>query len=151
MQPSKRETSDLALSRALIFTAALTCGVLTALAVQIQLRRMGLDVVSLWQNLFSPGALQLRTAGPWWAIAGSAFIAGGVVAAVLSRFPPPWRGFRVIRWILGGLLVFALAHVGHGAAPPSGGGAAAQVAASLTALCVAVLMAMFGAFFTLRR
>lgn len=151
MQPSKREISELALSRTLIFTTALTCGVLTALAVQIQLSRMGLDVVSLWQNLFSPGALQLRTAGPWWAIAGSAFITGGVVAAVLSRFPPPWRGFRVIRWILGGLLVFALAHVGHGAAPPSGGGAAAQVAASLTALCVAVLMAMFGAFFTLRR
>ena len=62
MQPPKREISELALSRALIFTTALTCGVLTALAVQIQLSRMGLDVVSLWQNLLSPGALQLRTA-----------------------------------------------------------------------------------------
>jgi hypothetical protein len=151
MQPPKRETSDLALPRALIFTAALTCGVLTALAVQIQLNRMGLDIVSLWQNLFSPKALQLRTAGPWWAIAGSAFIAGGVVAAVLSRFPPPWRGFRLIRWILGGFIVFGLAHVGHGATASSAGDAGAQVAASLTALSVAVLMAMFGAFFTLRR
>jgi putative copper export protein len=150
MQPPKREIS-LALPRTLIFTTALTCGLLTALAVQIQLSRMGLDVVSLWQNLFSPKALQLRTAGPWWAIAGSAFIAGGVVAAMLSRFPPPWRGFRMIRWILGGILVFALAHVGHGAAQASGSGARAQVAASLTAFCVAVLMAMFGAFFTLRR
>src|SRR5262245_12530152 len=151
MQPPKREMSELALSRALIFTTALTCGVLTALAVQIQLNSMGLDVVSLWQNLFSPGALQLRTAGPWWAIAGSAFIAGGVAAAVLSRFPLPWRGFRLIRWILGGFIVFGLAHVGHGAATASAGGAGAQVAASLAALCVAVLMAMFGAFFTLRR
>ena len=62
MQPPKREISELALSRALIFTTALTCGVLTALAVQIQLSRMGLDVVSLWQNQLSPGALQRPSA-----------------------------------------------------------------------------------------
>lgn len=149
MPSPKRETA--ALPRVLIFATALTCGVLTALAVQMQLSRMGLDVAGLWQNLFSPKALQLRTAGPWWAIAGSAFIAGGIVAAVLSRFPPPWRGFRVIRWILGGCLVFALAAVGHGAAAPPEGGAGAHLAASLAALGVAVVLAMFGAFFTLRR
>src|SRR6266511_1653878 len=111
MQHPKRDLSELVLPRALIFTTALTCGVLAALVVQIQLSRAGLDVVGLWQNLFSTKALQLRTAGPWWAIAGSAFIASGAVAAALSRFPLPWRGFRLLRWILGGIIVFALAHV----------------------------------------
>jgi hypothetical protein len=52
---------------------------------------------------------------------------------------------------LGGFIVFGLAHVGHGATASSAGDAGAQVAASLTALSVAALMAMFGAFFTLRR
>ncbi len=151
MQHPKRDLSELVLPRALIFTTALTCGVLAALVVQIQLSRAGLDVVGLWQNLFSTKALQLRTAGPWWAIAGSAFIASGAVAAALSRFPLPWRGFRLLRWILGGIIVFALAHVGHAAAGAAGTGAGAQVGASLAALGVAVLMAMFGAYFTVRR
>jgi hypothetical protein len=151
MQHPKRDLSDLVLPRVLIFTTALTCGVLAALVVQIQLSRTGLDVVGLWQNLFSTKALQLRTAGPWWAIAGSAFIASGAVAAALSRFPLPWRGFRLLRWILGGIIVFALAHVGHAAAGAPGTGAGAQVGASLAALGVAVLMAMFGAYFTVRR
>jgi len=151
MRNPKRDLSDIALPRALIFTTSLTCGVLAALVVQIQLSRAGLDVTGLMQNLFSTKALQLRMAGPWWAIAGSAFIAGGAIAAVLSRFPPPWRGFRLLRWILGGLVVFALAHAGHTAAATPGTGAGAQVGANLAALCVAALMAMFGAYFTVRR
>jgi hypothetical protein len=143
----KRELPELELPRSLIFTSALTCGVLAALVVQIQLSRAGMDVTRLLQNLSST----LRMAGPWWAIAGSAFIASGAMAAALSRFPPPWRSFRLLRWILGGIIVFGLAHAGHAGAATAETGAGMQVGASLAALCVAVLMAMFGAYFTVRR
>jgi hypothetical protein len=148
---AKRELPGIALPRPLIITTALTCGVLAAMVVQIQMSRAGLDVAGLLQNLLSAKALQLRMAGPWWAITGSAFIVGGVVGAVLGRFPLPWRGFRLLRWIAGGIVVFALAHVGHEAAAMPGPGAAAQVGASLAALCVAALMAMFAAHCTVRR
>src|SRR5712691_13225348 len=134
MQNPKRELPEIALPRSLIF------GVLAALVVQIQLSRAGMDVTGLLQNPSST----LRMAGPWWAIAGSAFIVGGAVAAALSRFPPPWRSFRLLRWILGGIIVFALAHVGHAGAAIVETGPGMRVGASLAALCVAVLMAMFG-------
>lgn len=147
MASSKRELPELELPRSLIFTSALTCGVLAALVVQLQLSRTGMDVTGLLQNPSST----LRMAGPWWAIAGSAFIASGAVAAALSRFPPPWRSFRLLRWILGGIIVFGLAHVGHAGAATVETGAGMQVGARLAALCVAVLMAMFGAYFTVRR
>jgi len=147
MPSPKRELPEIALPRSLIYTSALTCGVLAALAVQIQLSRAGMDVTGLLQNPSST----LRMAGPWWAIAGSSFIAGGAVAAALSRFPPPWRSFRLLRWIMGGVIVFGLAHVGHAGAATVETSAGMQVGASLAALCVAVLMAMFGAYFTVRR
>ena len=129
----------------------MSCGVLAAMAVQIQLSRAGLQVDSLLQNFLSAKSLQLRTAGPWWAMAGSAFIVSGVVAAVLGRFPLPWRGFRLLRWMAGGAAVFALAHVGHAAVSTRGPATTAELAANLAALCVAALMAMFGAYFMVRR
>jgi hypothetical protein len=147
MPNPKQELPEIALPRSLIFTSALTCGVLAALVVQIQLSAAGMDVTGLLRNPSST----LRMAGPWWAIAGSAFIVGGAVAAALSRFPPPWRSFRLLRWILGGIIVFALAHVGHAGAAIVETGPGMQVGANLAALCVAVLMAMFGAYFTVRR
>jgi hypothetical protein len=150
-KPEKRELSEIDLPRSLVFTTAMTCGVLTALVVQILLTRTGLDVVNLLQNLLSAKGLPLRTAAPWWVIALSAFFASAVAAALLSRFPPPWRGFRLPRWILGGAVVFALAHVGHSATAMPGVGIGVQVSASLVAFAVAVLMAMFGAYFTIRR
>ena len=98
---------------ALIFTSALTCGVLAALALRIYLSQAGFDFAALWQNLLGAGARQLRTTGPWWAIAGLAFVTGGIVAAALSRLPPPWRRHRPLRWTAGALLVLLLAHIGH--------------------------------------
>jgi hypothetical protein len=79
--------SPVALPPALIYAAALTCGVLAALALQIYLSSAGFDLAGLWENLFASSARQLRTAGPWWAIAGVAFVTGGITAAALSRFP----------------------------------------------------------------
>ena len=151
MQKTKPDLSPVALPRGLIYTTALTCGVLAALALQIYLTRSGYDLVGLWANAFSTKAMQLRTAGPWWAIAGVAFVVSGATAAALSLLPLPWRRFRLLRWALGAAVVFALADIGHSATVPGGIGAGANVAASFGALAIAALMAMFGAYFTVRR
>ena len=45
MQEHKRDPSPTGLPRPLIYSAALTCGVLAAMALQIQLGRAGFDLV----------------------------------------------------------------------------------------------------------
>ena len=147
MQHSRRELPGI-----LIYSAAITVGVLAALAVQIWFTHAGYDPVGIWQDLFSSKSLQLRAAGPWWVMAGAAFVASGAIAAALSRLPLPWRRWRIIRWILGIVLVFALAHVGHlGASAVTEVRAGTQVAVSLGTLFVAAVMALLGAFLTARR
>jgi hypothetical protein len=136
--------------RALTYVTALTCGVLTALAFEIYLSRAGYDLVSAWSSLFSTRSMQLRTAGPWWGVAGVAFVTGGAVAWALRRAPPPWRRWRLLRWLAGALIVYVLAQIGH-SAPSSTASAGAQVAASLSAMTAAALMALCGAYFTVRR
>jgi hypothetical protein len=119
--------------------------------LQIYLGRFGVDLVSLGHSLSSGKAPQLRAAGPWWAIAALGFIVGGAAGAALSRFPLPWRRFRLLRWAAGAALVLLLADIGHSAAAPRGVGAAAQLAVSLAAIALAALMAMLGAYITGRR
>jgi hypothetical protein len=151
MQRPRPELSDTALPPALIYSAAVLCGVLAALALQMLLSRAGFDLAAVWENLFASGARQLRTTGPWWAIAGIAFITSGATAAALSRVTLPWRRFRLLRWAAGAIIVFLLADIGHSAAAPEGVGAGANVAARLAALSVAALMAVLGAYLTVRR
>jgi hypothetical protein len=151
MSNGKREKLDLPLPTTLVYATALTCGILAAMAVQIQLGRAGYDLIGAWHNLASLRAMQLRTAGPGWAILGSAFIVGGVTAGALSRLPPPWRRFRLLRWLAGAALVFLLADIGHHAAELAGKETGANVIASLGAMGVAALMALGGAYLTVRR
>jgi hypothetical protein len=151
MRNGKREISGAPLPVTLVYGTALTCGVLAAIAVQIQINRAGFDFIGLWQNLFSSQAMQLRSAGPWWAIAGMAFIVGGAVAAALSRVTLPWRRLRLLQWAVGTGLVFLLADIGHHAATLPPAEAAANTAATLAVLMVAGLMALCGAYFTVRR
>src|SRR5262245_8798501 len=151
MQTPKRDISAVALPPALIFTTALTCGVLAALALQIYLEQAGFDFAALWQNLLGAGTRQLRTTGPWWGIAGLAFVTGGIVGAALSRLPPPWRRHRPLRWTAGALLVLLLAHIGHSAAGPEAASPGANVAVALAALVVAALFAALGAYLAMRR
>jgi hypothetical protein len=151
MRNGKREISDVPLPATLVYTTAMTCGVLAAIAVQLQLNRSGFDLIGLWKNLSSARAMQLRTAGPWWAIAGLAFIVGGITAAALSRFSLPWRRFRLLRWAAGAAIVFLLADTGQHSAGLSRVDAGANAAADLGALLVAALMALCGAYFTVRR
>jgi len=152
MQSPKRDLSSIALPPGLIYATALTCAVLAALALQIYLRGAGFDFASLWgENAFGGSARELRTTGPWWAIAGIAFVTGGVIAAALSRFPPPWRRLRLLRWVAGAALVLLLAQVGHPSAAPEGVGPGAHVAASLAALVLAAVMGLLGAYVAVRR
>ena len=108
MPTGKRDKFDVPLPTTLVYATALTCGVLAAMALQIQLGHSGYDLVGLWRDPSSLRAMQLRTAGPWWAIVGLAFIVGGVTAAALSRLPLPWRRFRLLRWVAGAILVLLL-------------------------------------------
>ena len=147
MQNTSREFPGI-----LIYMCALTFGVLAALAVLIWFSRAGFDPVSTWRDLFSTKALQLRAAGPWWAIAGAAFIVSGATAAALSRLPLPWHRFRTVRWLLAAVLVFGLGDIGHSATAVTGkAGIGANVAISLAALGLAAVMALLGAYFTARR
>jgi hypothetical protein len=148
-QSSKLELGGTELSPILVRATALTCGVLAALAMQIYLAGFGFDLVAIWQSLSSGKGMQLRTAGPWWAMAGAAFIVSGVVAATLSRLPPPWHRLRLLRWVAGAALVFLLEDISHSVTMQ--GSAAANLAATLAALAIAALMAMLGAFFSNRR
>jgi len=130
---------------ALIFTTALTCGVLAVLALQIYLSRAGFDLAALWENVLA-NARQLRTTGPWWATAGLAFAIGGAVAAALTRSRLPFRRLRLLRWTAGAILVLVLADIGHSAsasAPDAGTGV--TVAARLAGLGLATVMAALGA------
>jgi hypothetical protein len=145
-----RDRSPVDMPRPLVYATALTCGVLAAMALQIYFARIGFDLVSLWQTLLS-GKGELRTLGPWWAIAGLAFIVGGAVAAALARLPLPWRRFRLLRWAAGAGIVLALADIGHSAGAPDGVGAAANLATSLGALAIAAVMALLGAHITAGR
>ena len=147
----KHELSSVPLPPTLIYATALTCGVLAAIGLQLYLNRAGYDLVSLWQNLLSPRAMELRTAGPWWAIAGVAFIVSGATAAALSRLPLPWRRFRLLRWVAGAAIVFVLADLGRSSAGTARVDAGANAFASLGALALAALMGLCGAYFTARR
>lgn len=151
MPNPKRPAADLALDPALIYATAATCGVLAALAVQIQLARAGFDPVGLWQSLSTRGAMQLRSAGPWWALPAVAFVIGGVIAAVLSRAPLPWRRFRLLRWLGGAVVVFVLAELGQHSTELPAGEPGANVLANLGVLIVAALMSLGGAYLTIRR
>jgi hypothetical protein len=141
------------LPHALVLVTATTCGVMAAMVAQVLLARRGIELANVWRDLVSSRGLHLRGAGAWWVMAASGFLVGAAVAGAISRLPVPWVGFRLLRWIVGAAVVFALAHVGHSAAlkAEAGGAVGVHVAASFGALCAAALMALFGAYFAAKR
>jgi hypothetical protein len=117
--------------------------------VQILLSRAGIEFAAAWDSLFSR-VPQVRSAGIWWLMVGSAFLVSAAVAGTLSRLPWPWHRFRLLGWLLAGAVLFGLADIGH--SPPAAAHAiGVQVGASMVALCAAALMALFGTFFAVRR
>jgi hypothetical protein len=138
------------LSRTLVYVTGMTCGLIAAIAAEILLRRTGIEIADTWRSLASGQALQMRAASVFWLMIGSAFVMSAVVAAALSRLPPPWLSLRTLRWIASAVIVFALAEVGHIAAITVGHGGGAHTAMSMVALVAAALVALFGAYFATR-
>jgi hypothetical protein len=151
MQTEIRELPRTEVPRPLIYATAVTCGVLAAMAVQILLGTRGIELAGMWRNLLSTQALQLRSAGAWWLLVMSSILVGAMVAAALSRLPLPWHDFRLPRWIMSALVVFALAETGHLATTAITHSPGAQIAVTLTALGAAALMSFFGAYFAVKR
>jgi hypothetical protein len=138
------------LSRALVYVTGMTCGVLAAIAAEIMLRRTGIEIADTWRSIASGQSLQMRAVSVFWLMIGSSFVVSAVVAAALSRLPPPWLRLRTLRWLASAGLVFALAEVGHIAAITAGHGGGAHTAMSMLALVAAALVALFGAYFATR-
>jgi len=151
MQSPKRDPFSAPLPPALIYAAALTCGVLAALTLEIYLTGAGFGPANLWENFLSSGTRDLRTAGPWWGIAALAFVVSGITAAALSRFPPPWHRYRLLRWVAAGVILLLLEDITHSAGGPEAVAAGTTLAVRLIALCVAALMTLLGAYVAVRR
>ena len=138
------------LSRALVYVTSMTCGVLAAIATEILLRRTGVEIADTWRSIASGQSVQMRAVSVFWLMIGSSFVVSAVVAAALSRLPPPWLRLRTLRWLASAVLVFALAEVGHIAAITAGHGGGAHTAMSMLALVAVALVALFGAYFATR-
>ena len=145
-----RELPRMEVPRPLVLVAATTCGVLAAIAAQIVLAQRGIELAGMWLEPVGRG-FHLRAAGAWWMMPGSALLVGAAVAGALSRYPLPWLGFRLLRWVASAILVGVLAHIGHAAAMKAGTSVGIHAAASVAAMGAAALAALFGAYCAARR
>jgi hypothetical protein len=135
--------------RPVLVVAAIAGGVMAAMIVEITLARRGLVLTGASQGVMRSGGTQIHAALAWWAITGAAFVASFVIAMATSRFT--WLYFRSLRWVGAAALVLALAMIGDAIPLAEAEAAGHHALATLMALCVAMLMAGFGAFFAVRR
>jgi hypothetical protein len=136
-------------SRALIYTTALTCGLLLALAVHIGLTAAGIGLAGAAAEAFLSGKDQINTALAWWAI-GIAGCLGSLAAIALARRlnRPLLRGVRLT---LIAAFICVLAVAGRKAATPPGSEAALTTAGNLAGMALGGFMAFFAAHFAARR
>ena len=139
------------LPRALLLLTGLTAGVFAAFVVEVQLSAMDMPVAAAWSQLTSGAPLRFTSASVLWAIAGTAFVAGAITASLLVRLPPPWRSFRIARWIVGAAITFGLAHLAHESSAPHDVAAGTAVVANIAAIGIAAVMALLGASFARNR
>jgi hypothetical protein len=135
--------------RPILLVAAIAGGVMVAMIVEIVLARRGLVLTGAWEGVMRGGGTRIHAALAWWAITGAAFVASFVIAMATSRFT--WLYFRSLRWLAAATLVLALAAIGSAIPLAAADAAGHHALATLMALCVAMLMAAFGAFFAVRR
>jgi hypothetical protein len=151
MQATIRELPHSDVPRTTVYATGITCGILAAIAVQILMSHSGIQLSTVWRSLRSDQGLQLQSASVWWLMAGSAFLAGVLVVASLSRLPLPWHSLRGLRWIAGAAVVFGLAEVGHIAGSVSAPVGGTHLVVTLVALFAASLISLFGAYFAIKR
>ncbi len=139
------------LPRVLVFIAALTCGLLLALAVHIALTANGVGLTSAVRELFPVTADQLRSALAWWAI-GIAGCLGSLGAVLLLQKTSLTRRVQeLIRLTLGLAFFCLLAAAGHMASSGGAGKVAVTTMTNLTAMAFGAFMAFFAAHFAARR
>jgi hypothetical protein len=136
--------------RQLSFATGVIGGTLAALAAQIYLADMHVELASAWRDLFIAWSAQFKSALAWWLVAGTALIFGYIAAALTRFLMLHWWPLRVLRWIAGAGIVAVLAAIGHASGTSTGGSAAAHVGASLVGGLLAMLTAMLGAGFGAR-
>lgn len=135
--------------RHLILAAAVTSGVLLALAVHMLGARYGLDLGGLWRS-GARGFMPAGAAIAWWLIAtvgfsGGYFIATLMHSAASGQIPQRMRQFLIAVGVL------VLAGAGQAASAPSSIPTTSGVLAGFAALCLGALMAFCGAHFALRK
>ena len=133
----------------LILAAAVTCGVLLALAVHTIGQRFGLDLGALWRQ-DNVALIPASAAIAWWLVALVAFVGGHTGAILMDRaasgqVPPLMRQFLIV------IVVLVLAAAGQAASGRSAIPTVAGVVSGLIALGLGGAMAFCGAHFALYR
>jgi hypothetical protein len=138
------------LPRELLAAAAITCGLLLALAVHIITSRLGLGLASAWREAGLSPTDQLRSAIAWWMIAAAGGF-GGFASAVLLADPPRRTLPRtILEWTAAVAFLLLLAGAEHYGTGEVGIGTNAKLMAGLIALTEGALMAALGTFLALR-
>jgi hypothetical protein len=138
--------------RVLQFAAAMTIGILLALAVHIVTSRLGIGLASTWRDLFPDNVDRLWSVIAWWLIAGAAGF-GSFATARLLIDPAAHRPrlHRMLLWGAGGAFLLLLLGAEHYGSGEAGIRMSARIVASLVALALGALMAFCGTHFALRR
>jgi hypothetical protein len=144
------EQKDKPSVRLLSFATGVISGTLAAIAAQIYLAGMKIELATAWHDLFVTSTAPFKSALAWWLVAGTALIFGYIAAAVTRFLMLHWWPLRTLRWIAGAGIVAALAAIGHPAGTSVSADAASQVGASLLGGLLAMLTATIGAGFGAR-
>lgn len=137
------------LPRVLMYTMALACGLLMALAVHIGLTAAGLGLGTATRGVLFSAKDQINTALAWWAIGISGCL-GSLATIVLTRRPNR-PGLKILRLTLALAFFCLLAVAGRKAGAPSGSSAAATTAVNFAAMIFGAFLAFFAAHFAARR
>jgi len=143
-------TQELIAVRLLAFATGIIAGTLAALAAQIYLAHIDIELATAWRDLFVTWKAQTRSAFAWWTMALVALVIGYIAAAMTQFMMLHWWPLRVLRWIVGAAIVAALAVIGHDAGAGGTPDAGAQVGASLLGAIFAMSTASIGAGFSTR-
>jgi hypothetical protein len=144
------EQDDKPSVRLLSFATGVIAGTLAAIAAQIYLARMNVELATAWHDLFVTWSAQFKSALAWWLVAGTALIVGYIAAAMTRFMMLHWWPLRLLRWIAGAAVVAELAAIGHAAGAAAGADPASQVGASLLGGLLAMATAAMGAGFGAR-
>jgi hypothetical protein len=145
MAPMQQE--DKVAVRRLARATGVIAGTVAALAAQIFLARMNVELAMAWHDLTA----QIKSALAWWGVALVALIVGYVAAALTTFMMLHWWPLRLLRWLVGTAIVAELAVIGHAAGTPMSADAGLHVGASLAGAVLAMVTATIGAGFGARK